>query len=958
MFNQSTNASSGFDCDSYGLSHQPWSRFDIDQQHGVDSYHQHHDDQEADAMDWTRSDDAQCGYQDSSQGLEMDTLTSMQTGGSVGRLVAHFENKAFSPFEAAPRLPPRPPAAAGLESRDQSGGFDGLVYYGNAAASFSPNRMATPMTSPGDSSWGSFGVQSRTTSPSTMAYAGFHHDAHARMTSPMATQFASFGDFMSPGCGNNNSSSSSNDNSCSNTCSNNCSNHGSNNCSNHGSNSGSNCSNTCSIHPSPSHSHSASSQLPPAAGTPGFEIWRAPPSANIKPEPAPAPRPNGFYKPPVPTTPKPAINADSQFILDFTPAKPNKGKAPAKPPRLRAPPPIPPPFRPVVKQEPATPQAPEAPPPPLSATVSSRQAQHFQLQQLEQHHLEEQRRLQQQHQEQQRQLEQQHRQQQRQHLEQQQRHQQEQHQLELQQRQRQLQLQQQLQQQQQQLEQQRQRQQQEQEQQQQQQAQHQHAARQPSVSLRTANVARPSREQVPAEAWEQYKSTIRALYLDERRPLKEVMAIMAEKYNFQATPKMYKTRFSQWGFVKNNTEEEVKRLLSMKFQRDAEGKVSEFVRNGRVVNLGTYLKRKGVTEYDLIDFELPADLPAHVRCRTPTPPPAPGYLQSPDLLRAQELVVGNMRKAFMQCRQLEVDADVQVAWSITMVWGAGSSDLLMEANFYFEARDADQGGHFLMKAFKQLEVDLKKLSPLGIKELLLGMVQRDPGMITALCKYLAAYSATNLERAHPLRQIFTCLYEIQQKHGASTLSDLLWGSMPTIAEELEAIYSRRHPYVARTWIDLALFYNQARPERLDKLVGELRAQQRQLELRHGANSVQVLPLKYCVLQLLWVTSPRSSATKQAAVDMWNHMRNLGVVFAVRDSKPNVYCYHSPIKVDPWTKRCRRRYDSGVAIIQEHVGVKILPYFEEDFHTTVHAPDAQEAWSTALEHVQSSKWAFI
>ena len=95
---------------------------------------------------------------------------------------------------------------------------------------------------------------------------------------------------------------------------------------------------------------------------------------------------------------------------------------------------------------------------------------------------------------------------------------------------------------------------------------------------------------------------------------------------------MYKTRFSQWGFVKNNTEDEVKKLLSMKFQRDARGKVTEFVRNGRVINLGTYLKRKGVTEYDLVDFETPADLPAYVRCRTPTPPPVPGYLRSPDLL--------------------------------------------------------------------------------------------------------------------------------------------------------------------------------------------------------------------------------------------------------------------------------------------------------------------------------------
>jgi hypothetical protein len=47
--------------------------------------------------------------------------------------------------------------------------------------------------------------------------------------------------------------------------------------------------------------------------------------------------------------------------------------------------------------------------------------------------------------------------------------------------------------------------------------------------------SRPSREQVPAEAWESFKNTIRTLYLEERKPLKEVMSVMADKYGFQAT---------------------------------------------------------------------------------------------------------------------------------------------------------------------------------------------------------------------------------------------------------------------------------------------------------------------------------------------------------------------------------------------------------------------------------------
>jgi hypothetical protein len=203
------------------------------------------------------------------------------------------------------------------------------------------------------------------------------------------------------------------------------------------------------------------------------------------------------------------------------------------------------------------------------------------------------------------------------------------------------------------------------------------------------------------------------------------------------------------------------------------------------------------------------------------------------------------------------------------------------------------------------------------------------------------------------------LYEVQQKHGAKTLSELLWTSISTIAEELEAIYGRRHPYVARTWADLALFYSQVNPERVDKLVVELRALQKQLEQRHGQSSIEVVAIRYSILQLIYAASPRSASTKQAANDYWNLLRSMNTMFPMRDTRPDSYCYHSPLKVDPWTKRCRRRYDPLVTILEEHVGVKIHPYFEEDFHTTEHAQEPQNAWAAALQMGSTSRsWGFI
>ncbi|CAI4212908.1 unnamed protein product [Parascedosporium putredinis] len=401
--------------------------------------------------------------------------------------------------------------------------------------------------------------------------------------------------------------------------------------------------------------------------------------------------------------------------------------------------------------------------------------------------------------------------------------------------------------------------------------------------------SRPSREQVPAEAWESMKTIIRQLYLEERKPLKEVIQVMADRHGFQATPKMYKTRFSQWGFVKNNTEDEVKKLLSMKFQRDAEGKVSEFVRNGRVINLGTYLKRKGVTEYDLVDFETPADLPTYVRCRTPTPPPAPGYLRSPDLLRAQETVVGNMRKAFLHCRQSELDTKTTVGWSMVMVWGSSSSELLYEANKRVEAGDAGQGED-LIEAFKQLEVDLQKLSPQGIKEVLLGMVHRDPGMMTALSKYLAAYSATNYERLHPYGR-FLRRYE------------------------LESIYGRRHPYVARTWIDLSMFYQQANSERLESLIAEYQPLGRSIESKEGTHSAEDFAFRYTMLQLLHAANPQSPVLKSETLALWDALKQAGRASLTRSSDGNTYCVHDAVKVTPWTKRCKDTYSAVAELLK-------------------------------------------
>ncbi|KAI0455781.1 Clr5 domain-containing protein [Xylaria acuta] len=58
------------------------------------------------------------------------------------------------------------------------------------------------------------------------------------------------------------------------------------------------------------------------------------------------------------------------------------------------------------------------------------------------------------------------------------------------------------------------------------------------------------------DEWEAMKPTIRKLYIEDFRSLRSVMRTMAENYDFHATDKMYKMRFSHWGWRKNRTKDQ------------------------------------------------------------------------------------------------------------------------------------------------------------------------------------------------------------------------------------------------------------------------------------------------------------------------------------------------------------------------------------------------------------------
>ena len=93
-----------------------------------------------------------------------------------------------------------------------------------------------------------------------------------------------------------------------------------------------------------------------------------------------------------------------------------------------------------------------------------------------------------------------------------------------------------------------------------------------------------------AEIWETHRSTIKRLYLDEEKTLKEVMATMQKDYGLKATIKMYKSRITKWALAKNCKAKKMKAIAREKVQRDDIDKASSFLIMGREVKIEEVLR--------------------------------------------------------------------------------------------------------------------------------------------------------------------------------------------------------------------------------------------------------------------------------------------------------------------------------------------------------------------------------
>lgn len=226
---------------------------------------------------------------------------------------------------------------------------------------------------------------------------------------------------------------------------------------------------------------------------------------------------------------------------------------------------------------------------------------------------------------------------------------------------------------------------------------------------------------------------------------------------------MYKSRFDKWGFTKNNSKKDVMAMLQVQRQRDAMGKRTAFHRNGKEVAIDVYLKRKGISQAELVEAGMAETLPQNLRCLTPPPEP-PKNLQAPGHLSIQELVLHCIRDVAWNWY---CPPDTPVTACVAHYRGdevrCAITDLT-NADWLFSVGQYEKGGNMCEEGFKSLHMLIKKPSIYGLIHLFQSVLDAsNRGIVKEIWRYLAAY-ATTIKHKGPMTRLFQGIWAYFNAH--------------------------------------------------------------------------------------------------------------------------------------------------------------------------------------------------
>ncbi|KAK5070020.1 hypothetical protein LTR64_001854 [Lithohypha guttulata] len=125
--------------------------------------------------------------------------------------------------------------------------------------------------------------------------------------------------------------------------------------------------------------------------------------------------------------------------------------------------------------------------------------------------------------------------------------------------------------------------------------------------------------------WLQIQDVVRAYYVNQKLPLKEVRIVLRDRHGFRATDRMIKARLKQWGYLKNAKKEDWHFLALLHQRRKERGKLSTVfdVRGHRktVKDLQRFIRNQNMTVEQFLDEARDStggkQIPEYIQALTP-----------------------------------------------------------------------------------------------------------------------------------------------------------------------------------------------------------------------------------------------------------------------------------------------------------------------------------------------------
>ncbi|KAI0164591.1 hypothetical protein GGR57DRAFT_449833 [Xylariaceae sp. FL1272] len=239
---------------------------------------------------------------------------------------------------------------------------------------------------------------------------------------------------------------------------------------------------------------------------------------------------------------------------------------------------------------------------------------------------------------------------------------------------------------------------------------------------------------------------------------------------------MYKTKLTQWKFFKNNRQTDVANLLYLQRHRLALGKESDFRRNGRTVDVSTYMRRKGLSPIELLERAQSGDLPPTLRVRTPPQSPLLKTIDAPDHLIVQESYMQWSSGTVLLPAQMDSTYFKSLA-QYQQSHAVQSVILLLHGCWLFSIGKIQEGGTFCRRGFVNIHAILHVSSHFAVYELI-GAVARypDSGILRELWGYLGRYSKATGVGSEQLRRMLAAFAKLSRDHKLEYNVEMLqWG---------------------------------------------------------------------------------------------------------------------------------------------------------------------------------------